>query len=137
MKPTPESPILDTLGKATFGLLFPSESDAPLTPYRFPGGEGEEPTAASLLEAEHLPSTTPVETITLDELFDPFVEADPSASAEDLAEADRYRDLVDLLSSELTDVRVYRVGETDIDVYVLGKDPCGDWVGLKTHVVET
>jgi Nuclease A inhibitor-like protein len=137
MKPTPESPILDTLGKATFGLLFPSESDAPFTPYRFPGKEGEEPTAAALLEAEGLPSTTPVETITLDELFDPFVEEGPSAPPEDLAEAKRYRDLVKLLSSELTEVRVHRVGATDIDVYVLGKDPCGAWVGLKTHVVET
>ncbi len=137
MKPTPESPILDTLGKATFGLLFSERVRRSAHPYRYPGKGGEEPTAASLLEAEGLPSTTPVETITLDDLFDPFVEADPSASAEDRAEAERYRDLVDLLSSELTDVRVYRVGETDIDVYVLGKDPCGDWVGLKTHVVET
>jgi hypothetical protein len=137
MKSPPERQLLDTLGKASFGLLFPSESDAPITPYCFPGPAGVEPTAESLLEAEHLPSDTPVETITLDELFDPFVVAGANASAEDLAEAERYRALVELLSHELTDLRVYRVGKTDIDVYILGQDPCGAWLGLKTHVVET
>lgn len=137
MKSPPESQLLATLEKASDGLLFPSESDAPFTPYCFPEPAGVEPTAASLLAAEHLPSDTPVETITVGELFDPFVVEGPSASPEDLAEAARYRDLVELLSHELTNLRVYRVGKTDIDVYILGQDPCGAWLGLKTHVVET
>ena len=137
MKSPPESQLLATLGQASVGLLFPSESDAPFTPYGFPEPAGVEPTAASLLAAEHLPSDTPVETITLDDLFDPFMAAVPSASAEDLAEASRYRELAALLSLELTNLRVYRVGKTDIDVYILGQDPCGAWLGLKTHVVET
>lgn len=137
MKSPPESQLLATLEQASVGLLFPSESDAPFTPYGLPVPEGVEPTAASLLEAERLPGDTPVETITLGELFDPFVAADPGGSAEDLAEAARYRDLVELLSHELTRLRVYRVGKTDIDVYILGQDACGAWLGLKTHVVET
>jgi hypothetical protein len=41
------------------------------------------------------------------------------------------------LKAELTDLRVYRVGSTDIDVYILGKHPSGAWLGLKTKVVET
>lgn len=137
MIPTPQIPLLATLGKATFGLLFPSESDAPLSPYCFRGAPGEEPTPAALLAAEGLPSSTPVETITLAELFDPFAVAEESASPEDRAEANRYHDLASLLSRELTNVRVYRVGKVDIDVYVLGQTPQGAWAGLKTHVVET
>ena len=134
-KPTP--PLLETLGKATSGLLFPSESDSPLTPYAFPGAKGAEPTPATLLAAEHLPSDTPVETITVADLFDPFARAEDGASAEDKAEAARYRAIVELLTRELTDLRVFRVGKIDIDVYILGKDPSGAWLGLKTHVVET
>jgi nuclease A inhibitor-like protein len=137
MTSKPAPPLLATLGKATFGLLFPSESDAPLTPYTFAGPKGAEPTPASLLAAEHLPSDTPVETITVADLFDPFAEAGDDATDEDKAEAARYRDLVDLLSEKLTDLRVYRVGKVDIDVYILGKDASGAWLGLKTHVVET
>ncbi len=137
MTSKPAPPLLDTLGKATFGLLFPSESDAPLTPYTFPGPKGAEPTPEALLLAEHLPRDTPVETITVADLFDPFAKLDEDASDEDKAEAARYRCLIELLSQELTDLRVYRVGAVDIDVYILGKDPCGAWLGLKTHVVET
>jgi hypothetical protein len=134
-KPTP--PLLEALGKATSGLLFPSESDYPLTPTTFPGETGAEPTPATLLAAAHLPADTLVETITVADLFDPFAKAADDASAEDKAEAARYRAIVELLDHELTDLRVYRVGRIDIDVYVLGKDPSGAWLGLKTHVVET
>lgn len=137
MTSPPAPPLFETLGQATSGLLFPSESDAPLTPYRFPGPKGAEPTPEALLRVEHLPSDTPVETITVADLFDPFQHADESASEEDQAEAARYRALVELLTRELTALRVYRVGEVDIDVYVLGQDASGDWLGLKTHVVET
>jgi hypothetical protein len=137
MKTTLEIPLLDTLAKATFGLLFPSESDAPLTPFCLPGTPGEELTAEALLAAENLPSDTPVETLTVAAFFDPFAEIDPSASAEDRAEAERYRALVELLARELTSLRVYRVGKVDIDVYILGQTAEGAWVGLKTHVVET
>ena len=137
MKNQPKAPLLDTLAKATAGLLFPSESDAPLTPYTFPGAPGTEPTPAALLAAEHLPSDTPVETITVADLFDPFAQAADGATAEDKAEAARYRAIADLLAQEPSELRVFRVGKVDIDVYILGKDPKGTWLGLKTHVVET
>ena len=131
------APLLETLEKAASGLLFPSESDYPLTPYQLVGAEGAEPTPAALLKAEHLPSDTLVETITVADLFNPFAEAPDDASAEDRAEAERYRALVELLTRELTDLRVLRVGRVDIDVFILGKDSSGVWLGLKTHVVET
>ena len=137
IKTKPGSPLLETLGKATSGLLFPSESDAPLTPSTGPGAKGVEPTPATLLAAECLPSDTPVETITVADLFDPFAKAEDGASAEDKAEAARYRAIVELLTRELTDLHVFRVGRVDIDVYILGKDASGAWIGLKTHVVET
>ncbi len=130
-------PLFETLGQATSGLLFPSESDAALTPYRFPGTKGAEPTPEALLSVEHLPSDTPVETITVADLFDPFQHAAEGASKEDQVEAERYHALVELLTRELKSLRVYRVGKVDIDVYVLGQDASGDWLGLKTHVVET
>ena len=137
MTSTLASPLLDTLEKAASGLLFPSESDYPFTPYAFPGAPGAEPTPAALLEAERLPSDTLVETITVADLFDPFAHAEDDAPEEDKAEAERYRALMELLARELTDLRVYRVGRVDIDVYILGKAPSGAWLGLKTHVVET
>ena len=134
----PQGPLLlRALRKATSGLLLPSESDAPLTPFRFDGPPGAEPTPSALLAAEGRPDDTAVETISLSDLLDPFAQAAADTSPEDLAEAARFRALIRLLSSTLSDLRVYRVGKVDIDVYVLGKDASGAWLGLKSHVVET
>ncbi len=38
-----------------------------------------------------------------------------------MAECKRYRELVHLLKTHLTDIKVYRVGEVEINCYILGK----------------
>jgi hypothetical protein len=48
----------------------------------------------------------------------------------------RFQELVETLKTTLDDVKVFRVGETRIDVYVVGKSK-GGYAGLKTLVVET
>ncbi len=124
---SPEN-TLARLAGASQGLLFPSESDFPFEPLRLGAAE---PSPASLLAALGRAADTPVETITPAELFEPLIE---TLEGE---EADRYRGLVELLSSELSDVRVYRVGRTDIDIFVVGRDSSGEWLGLSTKAVET
>jgi hypothetical protein len=49
----------------------------------------------------------------------------------------RYEELVLLLERRLRDVKVYRVGRTEIDCFVLGLDDHGNLAGLKTIAVET
>lgn len=126
---------LKSLEQAAAGLLFPSESDYPLTPFRY-GGQGE-PTAAGLLAAEGKPEETAVEEIPLEELFDGVTADIEGADEAEKAETERWRALVALLRADLGDLRVYRVGAIDIDVYVLGRHASGEWLGLKTKVIET
>ena len=54
-----------------------------------------------------------------------------------MAAARRFRHLLGVLETELADLRVYRVGEISIPVYILGRSPSGSWLGLSTRVVET
>jgi hypothetical protein len=117
------------------GLLFPSESDAPLALFRWPGAD--EPSPAALLACEGRPPETPVEISTVESELGPLTTAAPGADARDQADAARWKALVETLQRELTDLRVYRVGCVDIDVYVLGRAPSGAWLGYKTHAVET
>jgi hypothetical protein len=49
----------------------------------------------------------------------------------------RYENLVSLLERRLRDVKVYRLGKTEIDCYALGLDDQGNLAGLKTVAVET
>ena len=129
------SELWDAITRATEGLLFHSESDAPLQPYRWAGDTA--PSRKGLLKAEGRGADEVVEKETLHELFDPVTEEQSFWSDDDRAEAGRYKAVVRLLEEALREIRVYRVGKVDVDVYVVGKHGSGEWVGVKTHVVET
>ena len=51
--------------------------------------------------------------------------------------ADQFRRLRGTLEERLSDVRVFRVGERRVEVYLMGRNPAGGWVGLHTVSVET
>lgn len=127
--------ILQQITTAATGLWYPSERDAPFLPYVYP--YAGEPTPEALLEAEGLDPDTPIEELTLRELFEGLTEVGQSASPSDIAEAAAWRALEEAIEHDLADVRVYWVGDVDIDVYVIGRAPSGAWLGLRTTAVET
>jgi hypothetical protein len=51
-------------------------------------------------------------------------------------QAGRFRQLVRALKENLADVKVFLVGGTVKDVYVVGRTDSG-WAGVRTKVVET
>ena len=55
---------------------------------------------------------------------------------EETALVQRFQELVKAIKSHLKDVKVFRIGETHIDVYIVGQTE-GGYAGLKTRVVET
>lgn len=120
---------------ATERLLFTSETDAPFTWFA-PAGVRTVPANSTLLRLLSLPSSTPVERVTLDRLLrGAVVNADGDLPSEHRAA--RFRQLVQTLGRELTGLTVYRVGTVQIRVFILGRDRCGAVVGLETLAVET
>jgi hypothetical protein len=126
--------LLSRIEDAASGLLYPSESDFPLIPLVFASPDGAEPTPEALLHAEGLSPNTPVEAVSLAELFEPLME---EREGENGTDATRFRALFELLSSELADIRVLRIGSVNIDIHVLGRQASGEWIDLKTKAVET
>src|SRR5437588_9269973 len=59
---------VEALQKASEGLLYQSETDAPLEAFEWPGEEGK-PDKARVLELAGLPPDTPVKTKSLDAFF--------------------------------------------------------------------
>lgn len=127
--------IVGELEAASEGLLFMSESDYP---FEIARAEGSTEISPAMLR--HLASASPdadVETQSLEDFFRRAVaEADWHGERERLL-AKRYQSLLVLLRENLTEPRVYRVGRTNISVYILGKSFEGNWLGLATRVVET
>ncbi len=130
----PTAAIIDLFKQATTDLIWPSESDYPFEIVTWERGVELIPSALF----NHLaPPNLAIEQITLAELFAPVLTVEDWYEADELAQVDRYTNLQHAIESNLTDVRVFRLGEIDIAIYIVGKTPDGDVVGLKTHVVET
>ena len=53
------------------------------------------------------------------------------------AKAARFGALQRLFYEQLSDLTVYRVGEVEVQVFTVGRDADGRYVGLRTTVIET
>ena len=127
--------LFGALTEATIGLLYMSESDYPFEVIRWSGSEQLSP--EYLRRAAVADSSTKVEESAVDEFFRvPAGEQEWKGEAQ-LAEAKRYQHLRNLLEENLTGIKVYRVGEINIGVYVVGRSAEGSWLGVSTRVVET
>jgi hypothetical protein len=114
--------IISELERAADGLLYESESDYPFTPFIWENRGGEELSIERLLELTGQDRNRPVEIIKLDDLF---------------RDEERYRGLVQVLRKNLRDIKVYRVGRINIDIYIIGKDSKGNFAGVATKAIET
>jgi Nuclease A inhibitor-like protein len=129
---TPE--IITLFKQVTTDLLWSSESDYPFEIVTWEQGVDLNPTA--LFNKLAKPNDV-IETITLADFFAPVLTVEDWYEADELALVNRYTDLSHAIESNLSDVRVFRVGEVNIAIYIVGKTSDGDIVGLKTQVVET
>jgi hypothetical protein len=112
------------LKDAARGLAFPSETDAPVEAFAWPAGPI---TAAGVRAAVGVDSKAKVEELTAAEFF----RALPRELRAD------YFNLLLAFVDHLTGVKVFKVGETRMTVYLVGSTVDGLRAGVKTVVVET
>ncbi|WP_172189071.1 nuclease A inhibitor family protein [Microcoleus asticus] len=127
--------IADPLQKASEGLLFLSETDAPFEVIHWPA-QGEL-TPAKLLQLTNHPPDAPVELRTVDDFFAIATAQEDWHDREERETVQRFQNLVSILKQNLSQLQVYRVGSIEIDAYIIGVTQNGDWAGLSTQLVET
>lgn len=112
------------LTEAIAGLLYPSESDFP---FDLVEGDtpGESPREFVVRVSD---SALPIEELAPRTFFEPLLESDDDG---------RFAILRATLEAHLSQLRIFRVGRTEIDIYLIGKTKEGDVVGLHTRSVET
>jgi Nuclease A inhibitor-like protein len=126
--------ITDLFKQATADLLWSSESDYPFELVTWERGVEMIPTALfSKLEEPN----AAIESIALTDFFAPVLTVEDWYEEAELAQVERYKQLLHAIESHLADVQVFRVGEVEIAIYIVGKTSEGDLIGLKTHAVET
>ena len=130
----PNDATLIQLQKLTQGLVFSSESEAPLeaVSYAAPTGDLSD---AQLLQTLGEPAQAKVEKVELT-LFLRNQTADSSKAGADIA--NRYKALQLYLKQELDGTQVYRVGTgPQVHAYALGRDVTGRLAGFKTVLTES
>lgn len=124
------------LTKASDGLLMPSESDAPFTPFHWTGAATRRLTIPRMLRLTGHAPDTPVEVVDLDWFFRNVAQHQPWHDPQQAADVRRFQRLERVLEQRLADVRVYRIGTIRIDAYIVGR--CGDdLAGASTVLIET
>ncbi|MBD1892939.1 nuclease A inhibitor family protein [Coleofasciculus sp. FACHB-SPT9] len=136
------SEIVDQLKSASDGLLCMSESEYPFEVFLWESPDKtsltrENLTTQKILELTGQPQDTPVEVVTVDDFFRVATTEQDWYGEEELATLKNYQNLVETLNKNLSKLKVYRIGEIEINVYIVGQNSTGDLVGLSTKVVET
>src|ERR1700757_4134524 len=95
-----KNPTVDALAKASQGLLFPSETDAPLEPFLWEDA-GDKLTKDRLRQLAGAPKGAAVEETTLDDLLATVPEEDRP----------QFEKLAAAIKGQLAGVKVYKVGD--------------------------
>ncbi|MFP4007030.1 MAG: nuclease A inhibitor family protein [Spirulinaceae cyanobacterium] len=123
------------LQQATAGLFWPSETDAGFEVVTWP--DLDQITTESLRDRLNLDPETPILIQDFYDFFQPVTQEQAWHNAEERAERERYQALVQFLSEKLSNIQIFRVGEVEIDIYILGQTTHDQVMGLQTQAVET
>lgn len=128
--------VSELLKKSATGLIMISESDYPLKNFIWKDQAVTALNKTKLLKIIGKTSTTAVEETTVDRVFQAATSEYPGQDAEEKATVKKFKNLVGVIKTNLKNIKVYRVGQISIDVYIVGTVG-NDLVGLSTTLVET
>ncbi len=128
--------IAQKLSEATEGLLFTSEGEYPFNVIVWRGQAKENFSSADLLAISGHPEGTPVQVTDVDTFFHRAVKEEDWHGETEKANVQKFMQLVDRLKNNLENLQVFKVGEFELDAYVVGTVDL-DVLGLSTKVVQT
>lgn len=126
--------IVEKLKEASTGLLMMSESDYPFEVVQW---EGAAPATQEKILQLTGSQNLPVEVVELDYLFRNCAFEQEWHNELQKKDVKRFQTLMQTLKDNLSDISVYRVGQINIDVYIIGQTQDGDLAGVVTKLVET
>ncbi|MGH9949040.1 MAG: nuclease A inhibitor family protein [Pyrinomonadaceae bacterium] len=134
-KEKPNNEFRSLLERVCQDLVYISETDAPVAPVF--GKRNESLFATPMPEAAGAKPKNPLVVADADDFFKRLTTEKEWFGSRQKKNARGFSKLEKILKKELRDLKVFRVGNINIDIYVLGIDKDGKVVGVKTRAVET
>jgi len=121
--------------EAAQGLYYISETDAEILPFN--GGEVKAVTKEEILSQTKSGTNLLVEERDFADFFTRLTEIQDWFGDEEKETAQKFVRLKELLEKNLKDLKVFKIGRIQLDIYVVGLDAESKLVGIKTKAVET
>ena len=127
--------LLSDIENAIKDLFYTSETDAKIL--LFVGSQADAVTKENLLIQTKNESNPKVEEKDFDQFFAQLTKIQDWFGDEEKEIAAKFSALRDLLKNNLKDLKVFKVGKINLDIYVIGLDTEGVLTGVQTKAVET
>ena len=129
--------LIDTLRRLSTGLLYPSESDAPIDVFVWRTAEQGAITIDNIAFSLHHPEDVLVSQSEAEEFFEGVTDIYEWHTDAEKEETQQYQELRDVFFQNVTKPVQVWFGENKVDVVVYGRTLSGDYVGLRTFIIET
>ena len=127
--------FLDKLSESVKGLIFVSEIDSD---YQiFHGRKATSVDSESLFKQLKIMKSGYIEKIEFANFFAPLIEFKDWYREEERKMTEKNIKLKEILEENLYDLKVYKIGKTKIDIYIVGLDEQDNLCGVKTCAIET
>ena len=128
-----ERKLIQELETATKDLLWFSESEYPFKVFYW---RNVDFSIDTLLQRYNYPPKTKVVVKDWQSFFADAIKQEDWYNKTEIAQTKRYQDLVNLITQNLKNIRVYLLGQVEIDVYILG-ETTEAIAGLATKIIAT
>ena len=130
-----ESSLSEQIEKAVKGLYYISETDARILP--FVGEKADEVSEEAILSQTESPADSNIEKRDLTEFFQNLTKIQDWFGKKEKLNARKFSALKDLLEKNLKELKVFKIGSIELDIYAVGLDENDILTGIKTKAVET
>ncbi|SOD82134.1 nuclease A inhibitor family protein [Spirosoma fluviale] len=118
-------------------LLYPSESDEAIEVVTCYLKQPDPLTVSQVKDWLTLPPSIYVDEMEEADFWEPVLTEQDWYEEEEKDRTAKFQKLKQVLESTLTVRQVFRVGETEIDVYLIGLQTDGERAGIKTKIIQT
>ncbi len=134
-EPPRANPFVEKVKELSAGLYYISETDAEILP--FEGTKVDAVTKENILIQTKNASDASVEERVFAEIFARLTALQDWFGDEENAIAAKFSALQKFLEENLKDLKVFKIGSIQIDIYFVGLDANGNLMGIQTKAVET
>lgn len=127
--------MIDAFAQVSNGLLYGSEIDAEVVP--FVDGIADAVTREAVLQLAGKSLDTHVDEVDFDQFFAKRSANQDWYGEDEKKRAGQFAQLNEVLQGYLRELKVFRLGRIQIEIYIAGLDETNHLAGVRTRAVET